>query len=592
MEQLTPEQLAEATPEELAIYKQHLAYQLAKESPLDLMCWLSPETIRATHLEYLNDIIVAFIEYRLYKSGPGPAPSWFYRAKRRSKPIQVDNYTDFPPQLTEFWGEHPETGERVLLRLGIAMPPRHGKSFLVSEHLPLWYWMRHPDADIAFVTYSDDFATKKWGKKLRDKLQMHNKKLGLTLSNGARHGTDHLYFDETDGEMLLVGTGGGLTGNGYQLGIIDDPIKDAVAALSKATRDQVGEFYDSVFKKRKTRLRGMPIPLEIVMFTRWNDDDLSGRVIYNEDGSVKDDWYMLRLPAIAEDDDPLGREPGDALWPEIKNITELEKEQADGPMWFAAQFQQSPKLGSSGIFPTMLLYDRTVTEGAASGEYVYHLEPLYPENPVEIIRSEDAIRFATVDLAATKKTWSDYSVFATWDWHRGAQKLVLVDFVREKVASADHEAWLRRNYARTTGIKWVSIEEKTFGITLVQTMIRSGGMTVRPVPAEGDKMQRAIPYGQGCGNGQVFFPKAHPDLWMWLDEHDTFRGDGTGHDDMVDVGSYAWIETLRMPHYVAAERNIVDTSVEARVSRYQKRLDDNDKKRTRRRSLLSGMMGR
>jgi len=593
MKRLTPEQLAAATPEELRLYEHHLEYELAKQSPLDLMCWLTPGTVRAPHIEYLNSIIVAFVQYRLYKSGPGPAPQWYYRETLTGPKIPAPSYDDLPVDVSEFWGENPDTGERTLLRLGIAMPPRHGKSYLVSEHLPLWYWMNNPDTDIAFVTYSDDFATGNWGKKMRQKLIENKDKLGLTLANGDRHATDHLYFNETDGQMFLIGTGGSITGKGFQLGIIDDPIKDAAAALSGAIRQAAFQFYDGVFKKRKTRLPGKPLPLEIMMFTRWNEDDLAGRVIYDADGKINDDWYMLRIPALAEDNDPLGREPGEALWPQVKTQAELLTEQAQGPHWFAAQFQGSPRLGASGIFPTMPLYTRTVPEGGGPGQYVYHLPGANEDEGTSIIRSDECIRFATVDLAATKNDWSDYSVFSTWDWSRTNQKLILVDFVREKVESHDHEAWLRRCYAKTPGVKWVSIEEKVFGITLVQQMIRSGGMTIRPVPADKDKLARAIPYGQACGNYQVFFPKSHPEIVKWIDEHDTFRGDGSGHDDMVDTGGYAWIETLRMPAMEAEERHIVVTTPEAKIERHMKKLDEKARrKNTRGRHPAFGMLGR
>mgnify|MGYP003324095526 FL=1 len=95
MKLLPPELLAHASPQELELYEHQLQYELAKRSPLDLMCWLSPETVRAPHLEYLNEIIVAFVEYRLYKSGAGPTPIWVYTTDGEDRHI-VPSHDDVP----------------------------------------------------------------------------------------------------------------------------------------------------------------------------------------------------------------------------------------------------------------------------------------------------------------------------------------------------------------------------------------------------------------------------------------------------------------------------------------------------------------
>ncbi len=79
MKLLSPEQLSILSPQEFELYEHQLAYETAKRSPLDLACWLSPETVRTPHLEYINDRIVALCAHKLYPSGPGPDAHWFYR---------------------------------------------------------------------------------------------------------------------------------------------------------------------------------------------------------------------------------------------------------------------------------------------------------------------------------------------------------------------------------------------------------------------------------------------------------------------------------------------------------------------------------
>ena len=144
---LSPEEIALLSADELELYKHFLAYEQAKVSPLDTAEWLSPETIRTPHLDYINDRIVALFEYRLYHHrGPGPAANWFYKRSEDDEPTQVDTPFDLPDDVYEYWGEHPDDPtDRVVFNLGIAVPPRHGKSWIVTEHLPIWLWLRWPD---------------------------------------------------------------------------------------------------------------------------------------------------------------------------------------------------------------------------------------------------------------------------------------------------------------------------------------------------------------------------------------------------------------------------------------------------------------
>ena len=150
--------LEAATPAEKKRYKLLLERKIAALSPLDYACWLNPDTRRFPHIEYLNEHIVALDEYRLYADGPGPAANWFYVIGEETFAAKGNKYENIPEIIDEFYGEHPESGARVVFRLAIAMGPRHGKSYLITEYTPGWYHFRHPDREIAFATYSDEFA--------------------------------------------------------------------------------------------------------------------------------------------------------------------------------------------------------------------------------------------------------------------------------------------------------------------------------------------------------------------------------------------------------------------------------------------------
>jgi len=575
--------LASATPAEVKRYKLLLERKIAALSPLDYACWLNPDTRRFPHIEYLNDHIVALDEYRLYAGGPGPAANWFYVIGEDTFPAEGNKYENIPEIIDEFYGEHPQTGARVVFRLAIAMGPRHGKSYLITEYTPGWYHFRHPDREIAFATYSDEFA-QEWGVKTKNLLVDNEKLTGLKLRGGRTSAASRLTL-ESGGTMRFVGTGGSLTGTGYQLGIIDDPFKDQAEADSQAIRNQKAKWYTSTFASRKTRIPGRGLPIEIMMFTRWHEDDIAGRFAYADEGKPAEDWCVLRLPAIAEDDDPLGREPGEALCPSIKTRAELNSIQKQDPGSFASLYQGDPSQDETGMFGSFNHYTTKVVDEV----HYYHLPKRSEDEDDVLIKQDDCVVFATVDLAATKNTWSDYSVYALWAFHRFDQKLILINRFRDRVESADHETWLRACYASHDNTLFVGIENKTFGQTLVQTMVRKGGMTVRPLAADTDKVARAIPYGQAVKNGQVWIPKHASWLYTWTQEHANFPR-STTHDDQVDTGGYAWLVALTLP---SIKREIDDDpqTTEGKIERY---VDNRQRARfrSRNRGGLSGRLGR
>jgi predicted phage terminase large subunit-like protein len=577
---LTEEEIRRLSPQDLEVYRHYLAYEQALQSPLDLACWLSPETVRTPHLEYINERLVALFEYRLYASGPGPEAAWFYRTSDGGPAhpaLGIDHIPLDDPQLFEFWGEHPDTGEHVQFKLGIAVPPRHGKSWIVTEHLPLWIWLRYPDYDIAFATYSDDFA-QFWGKRLRDRICEHEGKLGFALKNGPRHNAQHFEFNEIAGNMYLVGTGGALTGKGFQVGIIDDPIKDNVDAMSKTIRNTAADWYESVFDRRQTKKPGV-IPVQIMMFTRWHEDDLAGRFIYDERKEVRPTWHMIRLQALAGDDDPLGREPGQALWPRQMSAAELLTLQSESAMWFGAMYQGWPTMGDKGLFGRWKTYE------AKDGIFTW-----WEDGDVKTIREDECIRFAVVDTAYTKNTWSDYSVFSVWDYHRGVQRGFLRHVDRVRVESTELSEWMRNNDRRWNP-SFIGVEDVASGKALLQEIRKDASLTIRYLQPEKDKVARAMGYAQAAQNGMYLLPKEGAWVHDYREEHSLFPDAGK-HDDMVDTGSYAHHVMKNIAKLTSgASRYEEDTTMEGKVKRHQEQLDRKARRKNNRRSPLRGRIG-
>lgn len=536
--------LAYATDDEINAIRRYLAAEVALNGPLDYACYVSPQTVRYPHVEKISDWIEALCEFRLYKDGPGPAPIWKYRLEDGTihtiediwlLPLDPDdNGHETNNPIEEWWGEHPEDStKRVVLRLALAMGPRMGKSWITTLHTPGWYFSKYPDRKVAVITYSDDFSWE-WGDLIHQQLRDDNEFVDVK-------GNRQLIRERLHkGEMRFAGIGGKITGTGYHFGLIDDPFKNSEEAMSETTRESKDRWYGSTYLTRKE-----PRAVEIMMFTPWHEDDLSGRRVFDEEtGDVNDDWAYLALPALALDPeevgedyvDPMGREPGQALCPARKTRSELEKIREEDPLWFEAMYQCRPSLEAGGILspPYHYWFD------AGS-----HYQLNTGESGGLLVPKRDCVRFATVDLAATKNDWSDWSVFGVWDFHRDLQQLILVWMERVRIESSTHQEWVT-DLAKTWGTETVGIEDATYGKTLIQYLVRRGGLHVRPLKVDGtDKIARAIPYGYAITNSQVWFPRGAPWLAKWEAEHRVFPNGQ--HDDMVDVAAYAWHMSRTMP---------------------------------------------
>ena len=213
-------------------------------------------------------------------------------------------------------------------RLLVAMPPRHGKSELVSHYYPIWHMDVFPGNRVILVSYEFEFASK-WSGKCRDTI-LANQDL-LTTRFMTKNPAAHYWETVEGGAMMAAGVGGPITGKGADILIIDDPIKNAEEASSWTMRQKIWEWWTST---ARTRLE--PGGAVVVMMTRWHEDDLIGRL---EASSVSADkallldtpherWEKFDFPMIADEEyfaqnnipldgkDLLGRKLGDALWPE------------------------------------------------------------------------------------------------------------------------------------------------------------------------------------------------------------------------------------------------------------------------------------
>ncbi len=235
-----------------------------------------------------------------------------------------------------------------LKRLIVTMPPRHGKSKLTSELFPSWALGRNPKRRILALSYGQDLSDG-FGRSVRNYLKSSTF-VGLfpdcrlaSDSNSVRR------FNTTQsGGYVGVGVGGPVTGRGADILVLDDVTKNRQEADSPLVRDTLLDWFRSV---ARTRLE--PNGAIIVCQTRWGTNDFIAWLLSE---TAHENWETINLPAIALEDDPLGRKPGEALWPERFPIPVLkEVETTLGSRDWESLYQQCPLSDADVIFQSKWL---------------------------------------------------------------------------------------------------------------------------------------------------------------------------------------------------------------------------------------------
>ena len=243
-----------------------------------------------------------------------------------------------------------EALERVvagdLRRLIMTIPPRHGKSLLGSRILPAYFLRRHPERWVGLNSYSADLA-RTFSRSARD----HFAASGGAIRDDA--GAVTHWETTAGGGMWAAGVGGPITGKGFHLGIIDDPIKNAEEASSEVMREKQKDWYQSTFATREE-----PGGAIIITMTRWDEDDLVGWLLAQEEDlppGEGEGWHVIHLPAVMDASEvvqwpescttePDWRSDGEALCPERYPRKMLDKLRARvGEFYWLALFQGLPR---------------------------------------------------------------------------------------------------------------------------------------------------------------------------------------------------------------------------------------------------------
>lgn len=437
----------------------------------------------------------------------------------RAHPLGWASYIDPTyrrPAHLKLLGEYLLRVERgEITRLIVEMPPRHGKSETTTVKFPGWYLGRHPDRRVILASHTASLA-ERFSARVRDSFSAYGPEVfGFSVKpDVAAMSRWDVHNPKADvgtpsGGMIAAGVGGPITGEGAHLGLIDDPVKDAEQANSKAQRDALWDWYRFVFR---TRL--MPGGAVVLVLTRWHEDDLAGRLLKQAKADPQaDQWTVLRLPAIAEEDDPLGRPVGEALWNDQYSAEALASTKATvGSYVWAALYQQRPSPEAGNILQR--------------GWWKYWRE--MPSRFDEIIQSWDC-SFKDLDT-------SDYVVGQVWG-RKGADKYLL-DQVRGQLSFTATTAAIRTLTGKWPRARAKLVEDKANG-TAVIDHLKSKVPGLIAVNPEGGKVARAQAVSPDIEAGNVYLPD--PDIAPWvhdLIEECTAFPNGP-HDDQVDAMTQA-----------------------------------------------------
>mgnify|MGYP001367948388 CR=1 FL=1 len=435
------------------------------------------------------------------------------RAQRwlRSYAIKTSRGVWQPAQFHEALCNRLQQIERGDLdRLIVNMPPRHGKSMLISETFPSWFLGRNPDKRVICTAY-DQALAERFGRFNRLKLDEYGPQLwGVSVSKSKASQTDW-GIQAHAGGMRSVAIGAGITGHGADLLIIDDPHKSAAEADSDTYRERIWQEWQQTLS---TRLHaGGRV---VVVATRWHEDDLCARLLASE----PERWTVLSLPCEAEPDDPLGRPVGAALWPEggYDEAWIASQKATVGSRAWAALYQQRPAAAEGNLIKR---------------EWVQrYKEP--PEKFTRVVQSWDLTFSAGAD--------NDYVVGQVWGMT--ASGFYLLDQHRRQMSFSDTLAAIRSMTGKWPLATAKLIEEKANGAAVLDVLRREvvGLIPIKPKTGKTERLQAVQPLYEA---GNVYIPLGP--IWAdeFIDELVTFPAGA--HDDQVDASTQAltWLQAHR-----------------------------------------------
>jgi len=386
-------------------------------------------------------------------------------------------------------------------RLMVWMPPGSAKSTYASILFPPYYMGRFPQTSLLGVSNTTELA-ERFSRRARNIVASPRFRNIFGFGCNEDNKAAGSWENEKGGEFFAAGIGSAIAGRRAGLGLIDDPVKSREEADSERVREKHWDWYLNDFL---TRL--LPSAPQIIIQTRWHEDDLSGRILEREAHR----WAVLKLPMEAQTNDPLGRQPGDRLWPEWFTDEQVQTAKLDARAWNAL-YQQDPSPEDGEYFKREWFntYDRP-----PAGMHIY-----------------GASDYAVSDGMGD---YSEHGIFGL-DWNGD---LYLLDWWRGQTTA---DVWIERQcdlIATYSPLIWFG--EKGVIRNSIEPQLkrrmqeRETRCRLEWLPSVTDKSVRARPFQSRAAMGNVYIPKAA----SWLSDlmGQLMKFPVGKYDDGVDVCS-------------------------------------------------------
>jgi predicted phage terminase large subunit-like protein len=442
--------------------------------------------------------------------------------KRRSARACRDDLIEFCKKMQSDYkvGRHHRILANMLMdiaegkktRVCVNMPPRHGKSQLVSIYFPAWFLGRHPDKKVLMVSHTTDLAVD-FGRKVRNLIDTPEyKQIFPTVSLATDNKSAGRWNTNVGGEYFACGVGSALAGRGAHLLLVDDPHNEQ--DIINGNFEVFEKAYEWFTYGARTRL--MPNGRVAIVQTRWHQDDLTGKVVRDMVQNEEADQYeVVEFPAIFNENSKEER----ALWPEQYTLQALRQTKASMPVFqWNAQYQQNPTAEEASVIKREW-WNIWKKDSAPTCEYV----------------------IMSLDAAAETGNRNDFTALTTWgvfmNEETTAYNIILLNSIKKRVEFPELKDLAFAEWQEYQPDAFI-VEKKSAGTQLYQELRRTG-MPVQeytPHRGTGDKLARLNSVADIVRSGLCWVPESR-----WAEDlvEEIAGFPFMSHDDLVDSTTMA-----------------------------------------------------
>ena len=393
-------------------------------------------------------------------------------------------------------------------RVCVNMPPRHGKSQLVSTYYPAWFLGKYPSKQVLLVSHTTDLAVD-FGRKVRNIIDSDiYKEIFPTVSLAADSKSAGRWNTNSGGVFYATGVGSALAGRGADLLLVDDPHNEQ--DIINGNYEIFDKAYEWFAYGARTRL--MPGGRVAVVHTRWHQSDLTGQLVRDMTQNEEADQYeVVEFPAIFNEN-TANEKP---LWPEFFDLTALKRTKASMPVFqWNAQYQQNPT-GEEAAIIKREWWNKWKRDTPPPCEYV----------------------IMSLDAAAETNNRADFTSITTWgvfmNEESSAYNIILLNAIKKRMEFPELKDMALEQYREYDPDAFI-VEKKSAGTALYQELRRTG-MAIQeytPHRGTGDKMARLNSVSDIIRSGLVWVPETR-----WAEEvvEEVAAFPFASHDDHVDT---------------------------------------------------------